>query len=422
MPALRNWLLAIALAWAVLGAARVHATSANAVEYFNATLGHYFITADADEASALDAGTPSGWTRTGFAFSVHADAAIGRQPVCRFFSASFAPRSSHFYTPFAAECAALKLGTTWSFESTAFYLDLPSSAGTCGSGVTAIYRMYNNGADGAPNHRYTSERAIVDSMAVHGWVIEGHGATGIFACGPPPPRNESAVAYVSATKIGSPYKVSIVVPAGHGAQSDPIPVIYALDAQIRYTSLLAVMRETNARAILVAIEDMGRRQTDYNMPGARDFLDYLTRDLIPYIDSNYRADPRKRVLSGLSTGGNFMLHALYLETPGRYTFAHYWSSEGAFWQQFDTVNAEEQAIHDQLAGAPLPVTLIFARGGLGSATNSAVVRALYERMTSRHYAGLRLLDYYYPELGHVPMDAPSFRDELALLLSKSPGP
>jgi hypothetical protein len=43
-------------------------------------------------------------------------------------------------------------------------------------------------------------------------------------------------------------------------------------------------------------------------------------------------------------------------------------------------------------------------------------------VTSRHYAGLRLLDYYYPELGHVPTDAPLFRDELVLLPSKSPGP
>jgi predicted alpha/beta superfamily hydrolase len=43
---------------------------------------------------------------------------------------------------------------------------------------------------------------------------------------------------------------------------------------------------------------MERRQT-YNMPGARDFLDFLTRDVIPYVESNYRADPRKRVLSGL---------------------------------------------------------------------------------------------------------------------------
>jgi len=75
-----------------------------------------------DEVAALDAGTPPGWTRTGFAFSVGADPASGTRPVCRFFSAAFAPKSSHFYTPFDAECASLRAGTTWSFESIPFYL------------------------------------------------------------------------------------------------------------------------------------------------------------------------------------------------------------------------------------------------------------------------------------------------------------
>jgi len=28
---------------------------------------------------------------------------------------------------------------------------------------------------------------------------------------------------------------------------------------------------------------------------------------------------------------------------------------------------------------------------------------------------MRLYDYYYPDFGHVPMDAPSFRHELGLL-------
>ena len=83
----------------------------------------------------------------------------------------------------------------------------------------------------------------------------------------------------------------------------------------------------------------------------------------------YRADPRKRVLSGLSTGGNFPFHALYLEAPGPWTFAHYWSSEGAFWQQADLVAREEQEMYDRIGRSPFRVTLVLARGGVGSSTN-----------------------------------------------------
>ena len=286
------------------------AASANAVEYFNAALGHYFVTASPDEAAMLDAGTISGWARTGYAFSVGADASGGELPVCRFFSAAFAPKSSHFYTPYDDECALLKAGATWTYESIAFYLTLPSSSGTCPADATSIYRLYNNGATGAPNHRYTAVRSVFDAMQAQGWIAEGHGATGVFACGPPPPRGESAVVDVVSSKLGSFYQVSILVPKGYDANFDPVPVIYALDAQIRLQSLVDVMQQTEAKAILVAIYDMGRRQTDFNIPGAYDFLDFLTKDLISYIEANYRADPRRRVLSGLSTGGNFPFHAL----------------------------------------------------------------------------------------------------------------
>jgi len=404
---------------ALLLAPTAGAAPANAVEYFSAALGHYFITAVPDEVAALDAGRPPGWTRTGFAFSVGADPTSGARPVCRFFSAAFAPKSSHFYTPFDAECASLRAGTTWSFESIAFYLDLPSAAGACAPGATTIYRLYNNGQTGAPNHRYTARRDLADIMVAQGWIMEGDGVTGAFACGPPPPRNESEIISLHASTLAVDYRVSIAVPAGHGADSDPIPVIYALDAQIRYPSLLQVMRETHARAILVAIDDMNRRQTDFNMPGATDYLAFLKDDLIAYVETNYRADPRRRVLSGLSTGGNFPFHALYLEAPGRWTFAHYWSSEGAFWQQADIVSAEEQALYDAVGRSPFPVTLALARGAPGSSTNSSIVRALYDQIARREYVGFRLLDLPYP-LGHVEMDVPSFRDELGLLLGPLP--
>ncbi len=63
-----------------------HADLGTAVEFYNATLHHYFITAYPEEAAALDAGTNvKGWTRTGGQFTVFTDPAEGLQAVCRFF-------------------------------------------------------------------------------------------------------------------------------------------------------------------------------------------------------------------------------------------------------------------------------------------------------------------------------------------------
>ncbi len=57
-----------------------------AVEYYNASLDHYFVTPLAGEQARLDAGlTPTQWTRTGKAFNVFASGSASTSPVCRFY-------------------------------------------------------------------------------------------------------------------------------------------------------------------------------------------------------------------------------------------------------------------------------------------------------------------------------------------------
>jgi hypothetical protein len=98
---------------------------------------------------------------------------------------AFPPRSSHFYTPFDSECAALKLGIAWQYEGIAFYIEQAETLGICPVGTIPLYRLYNNGMGGSPNHRYTTSPAIFNQMIAAGWVFEGNGNTFVFACVPP---------------------------------------------------------------------------------------------------------------------------------------------------------------------------------------------------------------------------------------------
>jgi uncharacterized delta-60 repeat protein len=161
---------------------------ARAIEYFHAQFGHYFVTALDTEIENLDLHAPGGWARTGRTFSVWSHTDAQASPVCRFFSdQAFAPRSSHFYTSYAAECESLKRGSAWKHEGTAFYLRQPvgaPGAGACPSGSRPLYRAYNNGRSGAPNHRYTIEPTVLDDMIAQGWTFEGEADTRIFACVP----------------------------------------------------------------------------------------------------------------------------------------------------------------------------------------------------------------------------------------------
>ncbi len=160
------------------------AASSTAIEYFHAGFGHYFVTASPPEIAGLDAGTPPGWSRTGESFGVPALNTPGSSNVCRFWSGqTFAPQSSHFYTPFASECALVKGDPDWLFENEAFAMPLPDAAGTCGGGMVPLYRLYNNGQSGAPNHRYTTRPSIRSAMLAQGWIAEGSGI-GVIGCAP----------------------------------------------------------------------------------------------------------------------------------------------------------------------------------------------------------------------------------------------
>jgi len=147
------------------------------VEYFHTVFGHYFITADPDEIAGLDGGAYGGvFVRTGKVMYAWDGPRPGTVDVCRFFTTpgNFGTKSSHFYTGDADECAGVKLNLNWIYEKIAFFIR-PAAAGACSPGITTpIYRAYNNGMTGAPNHRFTTDVAIYnDFTTTQGWAPEG---------------------------------------------------------------------------------------------------------------------------------------------------------------------------------------------------------------------------------------------------------
>jgi hypothetical protein len=73
----------------------------------------------------------------------------------------------------------------WGFEGEVFYTQNPDVAGNCPVNTVPVYRMYNNGQSGAPNHRYTTDLNVRAQMLAQGWVPEGAGTIGVIMCSPP---------------------------------------------------------------------------------------------------------------------------------------------------------------------------------------------------------------------------------------------
>jgi hypothetical protein len=173
------------------------------VEFFNATLGHYFMSADPVEIQALDTGVHSGWARTGYSFPAYVPAgtptssgtakSLARSAgVSRYYGSPSAGLDSHFFSVDAYEEGAMArpgsmLASSWELETTdAFQIfQAQSGSGDCPAAPTLtlpVYRLWNGRADS--NHRYTTDLLVRQQMIDQGWVPEGYGPMGIVMCAP----------------------------------------------------------------------------------------------------------------------------------------------------------------------------------------------------------------------------------------------
>ena len=170
--------LTMPLVSAFFGTGTTVQASVQVVEFYNTKLDNYFISADANEAAAIDSGSAGpGWSRTGNSFK-----SGGNTPVCRFYGSQWPGPNSHFYTADPVECEKLKqmrvdtvaTQQRWSFESLDF-VSTPPSQGSCPAGTQAVYRAYNNGyARGVDsNHRITTSAAAIQQVVNRGWSNEG---------------------------------------------------------------------------------------------------------------------------------------------------------------------------------------------------------------------------------------------------------
>lgn len=163
--------------------------TADAIEYLHAEWGHYFVTHRADELAALDNQVLKGWTRTGRSFKVYSATNGLVRGVCRYFTNApqFLPKGSHFYSAIPNECQVLLANPDWTFEAAEVFWAEPANVdnGSCPTGTKPVYRLYNEGQTGAPNHRYTTEPSVRAEMMAKGWTPEGFGAEGVGFCSPP---------------------------------------------------------------------------------------------------------------------------------------------------------------------------------------------------------------------------------------------
>lgn len=239
----------------------------------------------------------------------------------------------------------------------------------------------------------------------------------------PPPASPGAsrtvTDSVASRNVGVTYGLSIYLPPSYDTSDKRFPVIYALDGDAtfppagRFENLKAILERRGVQAILVGIGRTDRRAIDFTAPGYVAYHAFLTGELVPYVESKYRADASMRILTGLSLGGSMTGHALFMEgATGTLTFTHFLSFEGSY-QQSGTDELLGK-MYDTLKDKALPATLILARCADLAKCNYHAVGQVYEALEARHYAGFTLVLNTY-ETTHAGTDLPAFEDSIAMI-------
>jgi predicted alpha/beta superfamily hydrolase len=220
-------------------------------------------------------------------------------------------------------------------------------------------------------------------------------ALALQACGgsgePTPTIEEGGdTGRIRSSNTGIEYMLRVHVPPAAAGPRSGLPVVYVLDGESWFETLVGIVESTRAPLIIVAIHTSGQRSRDFvpanactqNGGGHSAYLDFIRHELIPYIERHVGGDPGQRALFGHSHGGSFVLYAMFSEAPDQHTFSAYLASDSSV--SCMPAVADEWERNYSAAYRELPVRLHLSYASLGnSAANLAYAAAIAQRNHGR---------------------------------------
>ncbi len=261
---------------------------------------------------------------------------------------------------------------------------------------------------------------------------------------------ETATFIMHSEFVGADFQVSVSFPFGYHQTADAqFPVLYLPDAWWTFGMATDIARVLSADqlippilvvgigypgglgdAIALRVRDMTLRQSDaveqfiaqevaafgphppLTSGGADAFLLFLTEELAPRIERDYRGDPNQRVLHGHSLGGSFVVDAVFRQPEA---FTHYIASAPALFidDGVSFLNEQEYAA----AHESTPASLYIAVGLLDGPEIVTTVAALEDTLNVREYDDLRWVVTRFEGQTHRSVMPVVLRDGLRWIFS-----
>jgi predicted alpha/beta superfamily hydrolase len=158
------------------------------------------------------------------------------------------------------------------------------------------------------------------------------------------------------------------------------------------------------------ISNVAGQEIDVRTGGAELFLDFISKELIPFVETNYRVSTNERCLGGYSFGGLFSLYAMFTK-PELFT-KYYAGSPSISFGNRELYKNEElfASTHDDLNA-----TLFMTMGGLEDSTYIAEMFHMTDLLRSRAYPALTIETHVFQDEWHQSCGAASLMKAIIIL-------
>lgn len=244
---------------------------------------------------------------------------------------------------------------------------------------------------------------------------------------------------ISSTNVKQEFNIFVALPHSYANSEQAYPVIYTLDGNFTFGIATYTVRFLNfpkelEELIIVGVgypdivtfgSSMGIRTRDYTPtnydwyetkyapPGsdapkfvgegeADNFLQFLSEELVPHINTHYRAVPEESALMGRSFGGLFALYAL-LKQPD--TFKRYFVGSPSLWWDDHTIFDIENdcaSNHDDLKA-----WLFMSVGGDEPDFMISDMYKMANTLKDRKYPSLEIVTHFFRGESHMSVN-PAF--------------
>ncbi len=249
-----------------------------------------------------------------------------------------------------------------------------------------------------PNSQWNAWPKLLALLALACAVLAGCGGGSTSDGNAPTIIGTRQTASITSRANGSSYALSIYLPPASAGPRNSLPIVYALDGDGWFETIIGAAQSTHTQAIVVGIGTSGLRDRDFvpsnrctsNGGGHVAYLDFLRNELLPYVEANFGGNPQQRALFGHSHGGSFVLYAMFAQQPGQHAFKAYLASDASITCMPDTASGWEQDYARTYRDLPVRLHLSYATQG-NYALNLEYARVIKQR----NYSGLAFVDTAY---------------------------